>query len=134
MEIYYNQLVGRELDYAVARAVGYRVHVVDVVIGGRERAVVWISRPQDLPEHWINLVDFRPSVDWRYGGPIFERYICGIGQDQQSGDRFVWHNDDATVMWAPTLLIATMRAVVANSSICVDDRVDIPKEVIDGTK
>ena len=113
MEI--KDLTERALDYAVAKAVGYGVHIVDAVIGGREISVIWISRPEDKPEHWINLIDFRPSVDWKYGGPIFDQHISSIGADDRTGLRYAWHNEGGMAVWGPTLLVAAMRAVVADA-------------------
>ena len=118
-----SELIGAELDAAVARAQGWKI-----VNFSEGRDGVY-SVPDD-PHSFVGYLQlecpppwFRPSTDWSQGGPIIERERIDIEYD---------YPDDPTAedawlayakykgkirggMWfGPTPLIAAMRAFVAS--------------------
>jgi len=110
------ELTGAALDWAVAKCEGIDLFETEgwVYMEGT-RAV------------------FRPSTDWRQGGPLIERERIAVGFDS-------WDKEDsALAIWAackyncgtegygPNPLIAAMRCRVASK---LGDEVEIPEELL----
>lgn len=113
-----SELEGPALDYAVAKAVG---HSVTYGQWGPDHYGAIIPQPVHLfPDQ---TVPFKPSTDWRKGGPLIDEYnieIMRAGHD-------VWAKvaglRDAACD-GRTALEATCRAVVKHM---LGDTVDIPE-------
>lgn len=103
-------LIGAPLDWAVARAEGF------------DRRLIEMHGPwKDRPECIVNDFFFRPSIDWKFGGPIIERerlHIGYCGDDNQSWPCQWFAQYDCEPenhhQVGSTPLIAAMRAFVAS--------------------
>lgn len=103
-----SELEGALLDEAVAKAIGYiwRAPERGNPIGGW-----WDRWPGRNP---IAKLEYQPSGDWSYGGPIIE---CEGISLCRSADGSVWYalaRDRVGYRLGPTPLIAAMRCFVAN--------------------
>jgi hypothetical protein len=79
-------LIGAELDAAVALAEGFPSFWIDPGDDSRDKScVLGPARAED------SRFDWSPSADWNQGGPIIEREGIGLlmlGQDEWVGDPF----------------------------------------------
>lgn len=150
MKIKISELRGAALNWAVAKALGYKATVVT----GQQRYdrlepedkadraysdLVRDSRPRI---YWDNPTKHTPcpsfSESWEAGGPIIEREGLGVGRKHQCDPAYCELNDPAVNHWArtssggflsygPTPLIAAMRCFCAAK---FGDEVDIPDELL----
>lgn len=114
-----NELTGAQLDYWVAKALGYKVNATENEVGYTR----WVT-----PENHILCYPFEPSWNWSRGGPIIERERIGMIplNTKITGDANGWvavaysapdtdgYSDDEFNYRGPTPLIAAMRAFVAS--------------------
>ena len=125
-EMMSNELIGTELDAAVARALGRD----PIHINGLVMALV--------PGYEMLRGAFSPSTDWSQGGPIIERENLCVGRKQQADTNYCEVNDPAVDCWArttaggylsygPTPLIAVMRCYVASK---LGEVVKVPQELL----
>lgn len=135
IEVKTAELEGKALDWAVAMSEGATNLRFDTVaswwftLGGEDRV---------LGSGWSDKKGYRPSTDWRYGGPLIERHgvevFCNLSAEQAS--RF----KDASPDWracmnlgrsehsyGPTPLIAAMRCLVASK---LGEVVTVPQELL----
>lgn len=103
MKIKTFDLIGRPLDWAVAKCEGINQNVPD--------------NPVDRPMSYT----YRPSTEWAQGGPIIERE--GISVTQFGG---AWKASTLRqpAVLGPTHLVAAMRVYVASK---LGDEVEIPE-------
>ena len=107
------ELLGADLDFAVARAEG----IATVTQGG---GAVTVSRVHGTvyldtgaAENYIK--PFAPSTDWAHGGPIIERERIAIEPWKPDGWLACWASVDREVdAKGATPLEAAMRAYVAS--------------------
>jgi hypothetical protein len=102
------ELEGAQLDYWVARALGYAsLSEIPSEVTGSE------YHPHEpgceLRDEWS------PSTDWSQGGQIIERNIAQL-EHGSNDPGLAWNatNDNGDVYWADTALVAAMRAYVAS--------------------
>lgn len=131
MKIKTSELIGSNLDWAVAVAVG--AHCQE-------------SGSTDLHtgKHWIvsgframRWDDWTPSTDWSQGGPLIERFgVTVIKYDDSCIDadkanqwcaQLDGGNMDSWTADSPTTLIAACRAIVAAK---LGDGVDVPEGLV----
>jgi len=110
-------LLGRPLDWAVARIEGERNSKLD------ETGKLILLDASELGY-------YRPSTNWSQGGPIIERENIGIREPHNTPG--LWYarvNTDVTVFLksGPTPLVAAMRCYVASK---LGDEVEIFKELL----
>lgn len=74
MKIETKLLEGQALDWAVATALGLRLHK-DALLGGVNMRGWWISGLSDDPNTWTSLRNFQPSSNWVIGGPIVSERV-----------------------------------------------------------
>ena len=107
-----SELVGAQLDYAVARA-----------LGKRPSMFIYQQDGELAKEH-------RYSSDWAQGGPIIEREFIDLNYDPEEGD---WCATTRTERicgadgFGTTPLVAAMRCYVASK---FGDAVEIPEELL----
>jgi Protein of unknown function (DUF2591) len=118
MKVKTSELIGPQLDWAVAKAEGHTF-----TYGDHERNTtddtIWLRGGSSIERRY--------STDWCYGGPIIERekltvrpsqhYTTGWESCTRNGLHF---------SLGPTPLIAAMRCYVASK---LGDEVDIPEEL-----
>lgn len=112
-----NELTGEQLDYWVARALGYAVERANIGTGWTVVAPGMGARvtglPLSNPMHWA------PSQDWAQGGPIIERERINVirlggAWAAAAGDYVPAFDNDPMPGTGQTALIAAMRACVAS--------------------
>jgi len=106
-----SELTGFELDWAVAKCLGYRAHLCPskiLVIG--ESIEAW--------ETW------EPSTNWSQGGPIIEQEKIGTWPSEAAGKERLWGARmlNTYISYGPTPLIASMRCFVKSR---LGDEVDM---------
>ena len=119
MKVKVSELTGTALDWAVAKCEGY----VEEGVYGEPKIIDGC-----LHLHYCDVVlssDFKPTTDWRDGGPIIEREnisprSCGDGSWVAD-----WYFGDEMCA-GPSPLIAAMRCYVASK---LGNEVEIPKEL-----
>lgn len=111
MRVKTSELIGRALDWAVAKCEG---------------------RPYpDNAERYLGAPYYKPSTEWAFGGPIIEREkiaTCPDSNYQLRGGRWSavdWGGNLVEFGSAP--LIAAMRCYVASK---LGDEVDVPEELL----
>lgn len=125
MKIKTSDLEGAELDWAVARAVGFEMPEIQRVLAGEK----W------YPEY---------STNWSQGGPLIKKHLITIGPEAvESGPatdiywfavRAIWGVlASSEKQWGPRFyskkspLIAAMRAIVASE---LGEEIDVPEELL----
>lgn len=105
------ELVGEELDYWVAKALGW----VDYPDDSIERGSMWHCEPDKTPfGRVLSKRHFRPSTDWQDGGRLIESLrIDVVAYTNEKGDA-VWFasNNGEDRCFADTPLVAAMRHIV----------------------
>ena len=121
MKIKTSELVGAQLDWAVAKAAGLNARYSDNCGG------LSIAEPYS-PE---DRVVWAPSTDWSQGGPLIEScmVVCDYGRPLAASEKPIWFAQ----VWKPyggmagnTPLIAAMRAIVAAK---LGDEIEVPEEL-----
>lgn len=121
IEVKTAELSGAALDWAVAKAEGWRVEVT---------ANGLISNVDKYGNHvaWVE-----PSSTWSQGGPLIEKYRVDLSAPPSDSSAAGWdaRRDDGELSWinAPTALIAACRAIVAAK---LGDVVQVPAELVEG--
>lgn len=122
MNIKTSELIGIQLNWAVAKCKGFRSELNLQYTEGRRFDGWW----QCGPHHWQPLCDY--SADWSQGGPIIEREKFDF--EWVTSDRcrasYNWLDETFYEGFGPTPLIATMRCYVASK---LGDTIDIPDEL-----
>ena len=123
MKIKTAELIGRQLDYAVALSAGGTGFRYDTI------ASYWITidgKHYVLSNGWSEDQCYTPSTNWLRGGPIIEREIISICTQMTNKDWMAesFHGDIDG--FGPTPLIAAMRCYVASK---LGDTVEIPEEL-----
>lgn len=124
-------LIGAQLDWAVAKCEGYECEFGDEVSGP------WLVPQEGYLHDEKPLASFRPSTDWAQGGPLSERESLCVGRKQQCDTAYCPINDPTVDCWArtsngghlsygPTPLIAAMRCFCASR---LGDEINIPEEL-----
>ena len=123
MKIKTNELIGAQLDWAVAKCEGIKVQY--------QPGFITYSEIQVLSD-WDDALEYSPSTDWTQGGPIIEHEQ--IDTSHVNNDWQVWHaatngktrtdgRKVRRVAGGPTPLIAAMRCYVASK---LGDEVEVP--------
>jgi hypothetical protein len=138
MKIKTSELTGPALDWAVAKAAGYKPRVYSTQ-----------SIRAELPTGGV-IAPFMPGFRWDQGGPIIEREGIGLlfdsgsacrkpswfatpdaqcTQESHEGECFepAFMVDESAGLSGPTPLIAAMRCFVASR---IGDEVDVPANLI----
>lgn len=139
MKIKTPELISPALDWAVAKALGYKATVVT----GQQRydrldqedkadwAYSDLVRDSKPRIYWDNPTKHTPcpsfSESWKDGGPIIEREFIKLSPHHNQGLWWAGHSLTASVCNGPTPLIAAMRCFVA---AMMGDCVDIPEELL----
>lgn len=132
-----SELIGRALNFAVAKAEGREV-MKDFYLEGSLMSG-WFVHVEG--NRWMSLSDYVPSTAWAQGGPIIEREGVDIqqlfgGSHEGSFARHVgWQAKryiaggviNPSYFNAQTPLIAAMRCFVASK---LGDEVEIPEELL----
>ena len=138
MKIKTSELEGSALDWAVAKALGWRVTHVPADANGENAGEVlapptvkdgeWVFPPKGRigPRYFLK----NWSSDWGQGGPmIASRRVMLEPLTRMDHPEGGWHagfKDRIGVMHGPSPLIAAMRAIVAAE---LGDEVDVPDEL-----
>lgn len=114
VEVQCGDLSGPALDWAVAKVEGVFVHIGDPELGDELR--IFFVSGKGMP----CVVRYLPSTDWRFGGPMIEKYqLCVRPHCTTNGVVTSWAADtDWPIDRTPgkcgsTPLIAACRAIVA---------------------
>jgi hypothetical protein len=140
MRIKTQELTGAALDWAVAKALGYKA---TVVTGQQrydrldpedkaDRAYSDLVRDSKPRIYWDNPTKHTPcpsfSGSWEAGGPIIERHPIQVGRaSDRDGFAAYSQNGVSCVQYGPTPLIAAMRCFCAAK---LGDEVDTPEELL----
>jgi hypothetical protein len=122
MKIKTLELIGKPLDWAVAKCKDQEIHWDDY-----EEAFVYHDREEDGERTWA------PSTDWAQGGPLIEREKITTVWTPLSNHWSAYWAQRTTEDWenrkanGPTLLIAAMRCYVASK---FGDEIEIPDELL----
>lgn len=131
MKIKVGELNGAALDWAVAKAEGVSVDIRGQVhpIGSPFRGSKYLA----IGDMGLT---FRPSSDWRQGGPLIEKYQVWLSPptdcEPRGWDADVYNADGLegsgvrVITACDTALIAACRAIVASR---VGPEVEIPQEL-----
>jgi hypothetical protein len=108
-------LIGAELDAAVARAMGEKD--VDIEHAGK-RVFCSVLRSHRSDSFWT---EFSPSTNWNQGGPLIQEHRIDVQYDYpddpydpEAWVAFMFFGKDRIMYPGPTPLIAAMRAFVAS--------------------
>lgn len=121
MKIKTSELIGAQLDWAVAKAAGIEVWFADK----------WLVN--DVQVQKLKVCDFEywaPSTQWSQGGPLIERFKVHIAHDLGMVKAAVRVPTDRGMRQGggsgATHLIAAMRAIV---SAKLGDEIEVPEEL-----
>ena len=132
MKIKTAELIGRQLDYAVALSAGGTGFRYDTI------ASYWITidgKHYVLSNGWSEDQCYTPSTNWLRGGPIIERekiqtsFGHGLNAKLWFAERYRNYaagRDTASQQYGPTPLIAAMRCFCASK---LGNEVDVPEEL-----
>lgn len=126
MRIETRLLEGKALNWAVATALGLRLHK-DALLDGIKMRGWWISGLNNDPNVWSALVSYRPSANWAQGGPIKERE--GIHSGGMEDGRFYASLPPPSTepgSYGQTELVAAMRCFVVSM---LGDEIDMPEDL-----
>lgn len=124
MKIKTSELVGTQLDWAVAKCEGATEFSSD----GISICFMLHGKQRVLGNGFCPGMNYSPSTDWAQGGPIIERENIGIGHAWEGNDWLACaHDMSAPVICGPTPLTAAMRCYVASK---LGDMVDIPDNLV----
>lgn len=115
------QTIGRVV---VAKVENIFVHIGDPELGHELR--VFFIAGKCLP----CIVKYRPSTDWKFGGPLIEQHQIELVWDGVDGKALWWkatHQDIAQFQMGETPLIAACRAIVAAR---LGEVVNVPAELV----
>lgn len=123
VEVHTFSLIGRALDWAVAKCEGRKIEF-NYQYTEETRFDGWW---QLGPNHWQPLNSY--STNWAQGGPIIERERIGVKYTGNALEFVAWRNGLRSIKYdkyGPTPLIAAMRCYVASK---LGDAIQIPKEL-----
>lgn len=107
MKIKTSELIGMQLDWAVAKA------------DRDEMPATW---------QWIEWDDYHPSTNWSQGGPLIESHAIGfVGHDADNWLAFSSPCDETHQGIGPTHLIAACRMIV---SAKLGEEIEVPEELV----
>ncbi|WP_047933271.1 phage protein NinX family protein [Pseudomonas putida] len=134
IEVRSSNLVGMALDWAVGIADGRELELPSALRGCK--CVVWcdpfVIRREGRPDfHDKTRRHWRPSTEWRDGGPLIDKYQGSVRHDKHLNDgpcRYAGGTGmDAPWSYGPTPLIAFCRSFVLAK---LGDTVQVPKELM----
>lgn len=120
-----SELIGKALDWAVAKSEGM---AIEIRLAGKCGKPLYVLAAEQDCEPWI----WEPSTSWHHGGPIVEREGMGIWMYQwnEHGEPEPgWYAEDKDgnhVQKGSTPLIVAMRCYVASK---LGDEIEIPGEL-----
>lgn len=123
MKVKTSELIGRPLDYAVAKCEGVNEEAFHLYYEPTE--------PADYDSH--GYPEFHYSTVWAQGGPIIERekispaYEPSLMYDDSCRWKAVCAISDAEKQYGPTPLVAAMRSYVSSK---LGDKVEVPDELM----
>ena len=123
MKIKTAELIGRQLDYAVALSAGGTGFRYDTI------ASYWITidgKHYVLSNGWSEDQCYTPSTNWLRGGPIIERESISICTQMTNKDWMALSFHEDIDGFGPTPLIAAMRCFVASR---LGDEAEVPEEL-----
>lgn len=123
MKIKTSELIGSDLDWAVAVALG--AHGQETGSKTIKGCKHWVIPGFVDPMRWDN---WTPSLDWRQGGKLIASNAIGfVGHDADSWLAFSSPCDETHQGIGSTHLIAACRLIVAAQ---LGDEVDVPEELV----
>ena len=143
VEVKTAELIGPALDWAVAKAIGWKEPIYGV------GAIYYIAQdnflsmekpdpdePDDVtaPHHFNHYEQWSPSRIWNQGGVLIEKYKPDL-QTTSGGEFAAYLNNDTACPDplifenGPTYLVALCRAIVAAK---IGDVVSVPAELVGG--
>lgn len=111
-------LIGAQLDWAVAKCEGYECEFGDEVSGP------WLVPQEGYLHDEKPLASFRPSTNWNLAGAIIEREGIGL---MPSGTAYFERNGGTFYSYGPTPLVAAMRCFCVSR---LGDEINIPEELL----
>lgn len=125
-----SELIGAQLDWAVAKCEGALAPTGNVLLIGKQ---LFIAIGNDTSDK----MEYSPSTDWAQGGPIIESFqnnestFClffnPYKDHPEYGNSRPWKAEyKGRSFYAETPLIASMRCFVASR---LGDEIDIPEEL-----
>ena len=125
MKVLTKELSGLALNWAVAKAKGWKDYPEDCVEAGR----FWHTQPERAPfDPVIPKETWQPAYKWEHGGPIIEREVVQLEPHFTPEKGSYWaawikqqRNDGSTP------LIAAMRCFVASK---LAEEIDVPEELL----
>lgn len=120
MKIKTSELIGAQLDWAVAKAAEIPVNVLAADNPEEKWQVQMASYPHKA---------FWPHRDWGQGGPLIEKYAVTVAP--YSPEPKLWVAEPSPDVLGsesgPTPLIAAMRAIVAAK---LGEEIEVPEELV----
>ena len=120
-----SELIGMQLDLAVAEALGYGVMQDSVLNGGLMRGY-WISGLSSDLNQWTHITNFNPSANWAIGGPIIEREGIYLKSNNDATEwaagalsKNRYDQKPGPLFYGPTPLIAAMRCFVDSKLLII---------------
>lgn len=122
MKIKTQDLIGAQLDWAVAKCEGWECEFSDEVSGP------WLIPADGYLNDERPLSGFTPSSDWAQGGPIIERekMYLNFGVLGSPWEAVVPSRTFTLVSYGETALVAAMRCYCRSK---FGDVIDIPEEL-----
>lgn len=128
MKIKTKDLIGAQLDWAVAKCEGWECEFSDEVSGP------WLIPADGYLNDERPLSGFTPSTDWSIGGPIIEREEigtrrnapCSRGREWEASPSITAKGAGGRWGYGPTPLIAAMRCFCCSK---FGDEVEVPDEL-----
>jgi len=125
MKIKTSELIGAQLDWAVAKAEALNFEPYFYKHG--QYWVIKVVRDGYNPER--NVYWFSPSTDWSQGGPLIEKFrpviVYHNGPDETP--MAATREQSPNFMAGDTVLIAAMRAIVAAK---LGEEIEVPEELV----
>lgn len=127
MKIKTSELIGAQLDWAVAKCEGYECEFGDEVSGP------WLVPQEGYLHDEKPLASFRPSTDWNLAGPIIDKETHNLFKHNGGTEWCCACNvprDGYTAIVTadgPTPLIAAMRCFCCSK---LGDEINIPEELL----
>lgn len=121
MKIKTSELIGAQLDWAVAKATDTSVRILSADNPGEK----W-----QVQKQWRMDGPFWPSQDWSQGGPLIEKHQIELKWEGIDGKAYWWsavHQDVAQFQLGDKPLIAAMRAIV---SAKLGEEIEVPEELV----
>ena len=123
MKIKTSNLIGRALDWAVAKCEGYEVDH-DFTLAGIFMPGWFVQMGSN---YWKPLETYTPSTNWSQGGPIIEQEKIKLDPRKGQWEATIWNEAEMqNPAYGPMILIAAMRCYCCAK---LGDEVEVPDQL-----